>query len=348
MKKEELYETLEGIDDKFINEADIAQPKKKSLKWIKWMSVAACLCLCFCCTVSVLVAAGNEYIYEKLYSVSPAIAQKLKPINVSCEDNGIEMTVVAAEVDGENTTILMSMCDNVGDRLDETTDLFDSYSIHTPYDQSGGCSLVDYDDATKTATFVITIEPMDHVLSPGDKITFSVSQLLCKKEHSDFKITQINTENIQQITAFKENPDIRGGDGAGYEAFDRDNLMLIKPDEVHAISLTNGVTLTGCGIVDGTLHIQLRFDDIHNTDNHGYIYLKNQNGEIIVSDASFAFWDESHVNSYEEYVFSVTADELADHEIWGEFWTCNNGPIKGNWQVTFSINRDFAIKKDLT
>lgn len=340
MKKEELYETLEGIDDKFINEAEIAQPKKKSSIWIKWMSVAACICLCFCCTVYVLVTAGNDYTYEILYSVSPALAQKFKPINVSCEDNGIEMTVVAADVDGEKTTILVSMCDNAGDRLDETTDLFDSYSIHTPYDQSGGCSLVDYDDATKTATFMITIEPMHHVLSPDDKITFSVSQLLCKKEHSDFKITQINKEKIQQITEFEKNPDIRGGGGASYEAFDRDNLSPIKPDEVNSISLKKGVALTGYGIVDGKLHIQLRFDDINNTDNHGYVYLKNQDGEIIDCDTSFAFWDGNHVNSYEEYVFSVTADELADHEIWGEFWTCNDGSIKGNWQVTFSMSNN--------
>ena len=50
-----------------------------------------------------------------------------KPINVSCEDNGIEMTVVAAEVNGEKTTILVSMHYKIAKRLDETTDLFDSY-----------------------------------------------------------------------------------------------------------------------------------------------------------------------------------------------------------------------------
>ena len=54
------------------------------------------------------------------------------------------MTVVAAEVNGEKTTILLSMHDKIAKRLDETTDLFDSYSICTPYDQSGGCSLVSY------------------------------------------------------------------------------------------------------------------------------------------------------------------------------------------------------------
>lgn len=58
---------------------------------------------------------------------------------------------------------------------------FDSYSICTPYDQSGGCSLVSYDAGTNTATFMLTIEQTDHILLPGDKITFSVNQLLSKK-----------------------------------------------------------------------------------------------------------------------------------------------------------------------
>lgn len=338
MKTEELYEIIEGIDERFINEAETVTLKEKSSRWIKGIAVAACLCLCCCGTVTAMAAAGNNWAYESLYAISPSIAQRIKPVNVSCEDNGIEMNVVAAEIGGEKTTILVSMRDNTGNRLDETTDIFDSYSIHTPHDQTGGCSLVRYDDDTKTAIFMLTIEQMNHILIPGDKITFSVSKLLAKKEHNNFELTQINAEKVHPITEFEKNPDIRGGGGTSYEDFDRANIVLMKPDEANAIILQKGVTLTGYGIVDGTLRVQLRFDDILNTDNHGYIYLKNQEGEVINCDSNLSFWDESHVNSYEEYIFSVTAEELADYEIWGEFWTCNNGPINGNWQVTFPMS----------
>jgi len=334
----ELLLGMAEVENDLILEAENAfHRKKKAIHVKRWIAVAACLCLCFCCTVPALAAAGNELAYEVLYSISPTIAQKLKPVNASCEDNGIEMTVVAAEVDGEKATILVSMHDNTGERLDETTDLFDSYSIHTPYDQSGGCSLVSYDEDTKTATFMLTIEQMNHVLIPGDKITFSVSQLLSKKEHSSFKITQVNTEDVHSITEFVTNPDIRGGGGSEFKSIDWDNLLLMKPDEANAIVLENGVTLTGYGIVEEKLHIQLRYNDIHNTDNHGYVYLKIQDGKGLDCESSFAFWDDNHVNSYEEYVFPVSAEELANYEIWGEFWTCNNGPIKGNWQVTFPM-----------
>lgn len=43
MKKEELYETLESIDEKFIDEAERIQLKKKQPMWMKWTVAAACL-----------------------------------------------------------------------------------------------------------------------------------------------------------------------------------------------------------------------------------------------------------------------------------------------------------------
>lgn len=45
MKKEELYETLESIDEKYIDEAEKIQLKKKQPVWVKWTVAAACLCL---------------------------------------------------------------------------------------------------------------------------------------------------------------------------------------------------------------------------------------------------------------------------------------------------------------
>jgi len=332
-----IARAMDYIDDDLVSGASEYKRAKKKNTWIKWGALAACLCLCFCFTVPALAAAGHDLAYEVLYSISPSIAQKLKPVNASCEDNGIEMTVVAAEVNGDEVNILVSMRDNTGERLDETTDLFDSCSIHTPYDQSCGCSLVSYDDETNTATFMLTIEQMNHMLIPGDKITFSVSQLLSKKEHSNFKLAQIKTEDVRLITEFVTNPVVRGGGGSDIKSIDWDNLLFMKTDEANAIDLTNGVTLTGYGIVDGKLHIQLRYNDILNTDNHGYVYLKTQDDKVIICENNYAFWDENHINSYEEYVFSVSAEGLADYEIWGEFWTCNNGPIKGNWQVTFPM-----------
>ena len=49
-------------------------------------------------------------------------------------------------------------------------------------------------------------------------------------------------------------------------------MLFIKPDEANAIILKKGVAVTGYGIVEGKLHIQVRFSDILNTDNHGCVF----------------------------------------------------------------------------
>ena len=95
-------------------------------------------------------------------------------------------------------------------------------------------------------------------------------------------------------------PPVRGAGG-----YDSEDIKLIIPDEKNAVNLEEGVWFTGIGIVDNELHIQIRYDDIKTTDNHGFVYLKNRNGNIVNCRANVAFWDENYINSYEEYVFSI-------------------------------------------
>ncbi|MBO5056191.1 MAG: DUF4179 domain-containing protein [Lachnospiraceae bacterium] len=338
MRKEDLYKGISGIRPEYLDEADSYKPRRL-IRWKRWGAVAACICLCLCSSVPVLAAANNEFAYELLYAVSPSIAQKLKPVSVSCEDNGIKMEVIAANIEGTNAAILVSMQDIAGDRLDETTDLFDSYSIHTPYAQSGGCFLVEYDAETKTAFFMVTIEQMNQVLIPGDKITFSVSEVLSGKEHNDIELTDIDLKNAPLINEFMVNPDIRGLSGMDLDSFDENNLQLMGPNEEAGIVLEEGATLTGYGIVDGKLHVQIRYSNILETDNHGYVYLKNRSGEVLHCQYSAAFWNADKTDSYEEYIFDVSSNELKNYEIWGEFWTCSGASIEGNWQVTFPLTK---------
>ena len=336
MKKEDWYHAISEVHPKYLDEADSYKPRK-TLPWKRWCGIAACMCLFFCSTVSVLAIADNNFVYELLYALSPAIAQKLKPVSISCEDRGIKMEVVAATVEGANAAILISIQDLTEERLDETTDLFDSYSIHTPYDQTGGCSLVAYDAETKTAFFMVTIEQMNQILIPGDKITFTVSELLSRKTHTNRRLTEIDLEQVPLVNDWMENPNIRGTGGMDMDSLDENHLQLIKPNEESPLLLEEGAALTGYGMVEDKLHVQIRYSNILETDNHGDIYLKQQSGEPLHCSYSVSFWADNSQDSYEEYVFSIPSDELEKYEIWGEFWTCKSGPIQGNWQVTFPL-----------
>jgi hypothetical protein len=335
MTVEDLYHGISEIQPKYLEEADTYKARKPA-RWKKWVA-AACICVCFGSAVPVLAAGDNKIAYELLYMISPSAAQKLKPVRISCEDNGIKMEVAAANIEGHKATILVSMQDVKGNRLDETADLFDSYSIHTPYDQRGGCFFAGYDEETATATFMLEIEQMNEVLIPGDKITFSVGEILVGKKHSDLKLETIDLVELPVINNFKANPDISGYGGMDLDSLEEDKIRLMEPDEESAFVLEKGVALTGYGILDNELHVQVRYADILETDNHGRIYLKNENGEAVYDQYSVSFRDEDGRDNYQEYIFPIPADGLDSYEMWGEFWTCSSGPIKGNWQVTFPL-----------
>ena len=119
-------------------------------------------------------------------------------------------------------------------------------------------------------------------------------------------ISEIDMHNLPQITDYVEAPAIRGYGGSGM--VDLKEIHLINSDQT--VLLEEGVTLTGYGFVDDMLHVQLRYDDILNTDNHGYVYLKKADGETIESVYDVSFWDEVQKDSYEEYIFELNAEEL--------------------------------------
>lgn len=103
------------------------------------------------------VMAAVEPFREVLYAFSPATAQYFSPVQRACVSNGIRMEVAACFVHDDTAELYVTLQDLEGDRVDETTDLFDSYTIRQPYDTAATCSLVHYDASTGTAVFQIQI-----------------------------------------------------------------------------------------------------------------------------------------------------------------------------------------------
>lgn len=70
MRGNELLDKMERIDPAYIEAADTAPSKRKSV-WAKWGTLAACLCL-VCVLAVPAMAAFSPSFYELLYAVSPA------------------------------------------------------------------------------------------------------------------------------------------------------------------------------------------------------------------------------------------------------------------------------------
>ena len=121
---------------------------------------AACLAgALFLCAFSLpaAVAAGSIPAYDLLHSLFPKTAERLTPVQLSCEDNGIRMETEAVYVYGDTAEIYLSLQDLTGSRIDETTDLFDSYSIRLSGSGSGigTCSRISFDPETGKVFFLV-------------------------------------------------------------------------------------------------------------------------------------------------------------------------------------------------
>ena len=144
-----------------------------------------------------VLAANNETVNDALYQVSPVLAQKLRPVKLSSESNGIRMEVVSAHVQGDTAAVYVAMTDLEEDRIDGTTDLFDSYEIRTPRDSVGHCERLSYDGETGTCTFLITVQTMNGgELVPGGKVTFSVREFLSGGEKQENQPVDLDLSSL--------------------------------------------------------------------------------------------------------------------------------------------------------
>lgn len=339
MKSALLQDAVGEVRDDFIFDAHRKESyvsKRYSLYSLRRIvAVAAAVMVLFITAVPAMAAMDYEPAYDLLYQIYPAAAQKLKPVHLSCEDNEIQFEVVSAYIDGDELKAYVAVRDLDLDRIDETTDLFDSYSINTPFDCSSSCQNIGYDADSRTATFLISITQWDNKPVPGDKITLRVKKLLCQKNEFDEAIFGLNLSAVQAKKETIKPAYVFGGSGSAYEKYSKDFTALIPQGNLY--SPVNGVEITGIGFVEEKLHIQVQYFNVFETDNHGYIYFKNLNGDVIYCAAAISFsLNNEYTDRYVEYVFDLPENNISQYEPFGYFVTSDT-LIEGNWSVTFPV-----------
>ena len=339
MTRRNISDAISNISNRHIEEAADFQIGKKGVRkhfiMRRAVAAAATIMLVFTMSVPALAAADYEPAYNLLYKVSPTIAQKLKPVRMSCEDNGIKFEVISAYVEGSEAKIFISAQDIDGDKIDETTDLFDSYSINTPFDCSSSCENISYDTKTKTATFLISISQWNEQDIIGEKITFRVREMLSNKQEYDMVLSDLDMNNISTAPETVTPTHIFGGSGTNYSEVEN-YFRALKATGI-LYSPVEGVDITAMGYVDGDLHIQVRYENVLKTDNHGYIYFQNNEGEKITCNANVEFsTDSEYQERYVEYIYDLSDIELAEYDAYGYFVTSDT-LITGNWSVTFPL-----------
>lgn len=309
-------------------------------RWSRGIAWAAGFLLVI--NVSLPVLAGTfPTVYELMYLVSPAVAQFYQPVQLSDEYDGIRMEVVAAYIHEETAEIYITLQDLEGDRLDETTDLYDSYSIHMPYSAIGNCRKVGYNPESGILTYLITVTQENGRKIEGEKLTFSVGGYLGQKQEYEkieipIDLTQVTEESYQYV----DTP-VRGGTMtgcSGLAAIMSGTYPVLVPQPADPDFPIEGVKLTGIGYVEGKLHIQYAVDNALNNDNYGFFFLQNEAGEMLQEAGSVSFYEGSGKKriDYRDSVFLIPQEELQDYRLYGDF-VISEGFHEGNWQVTFPI-----------
>lgn len=293
---------------------------------------AAGLAALLCLTLAMPVLAANvSPIYELMYQISPSIAQVFQPVQRSCVDNGIQMTVESASLKGATAELYVSLQDLQSDRVDATTDFFDSYTLHTPFDSMSHCSMVGYDAQTKTATFLITITQLNGNAIDGGKITFSAKEFLSQKSTQEGLFIPIDWANIP---TFADTHLVSVLGGSTMET----TFHAMVPNAARKDFPVPGIDWTGLAWVDGQLHLQIAIPDYARNNNHGFFYLMDAAGNRMDNPATYYFQEEASgiPTTYIEYVFSLPSEELSTYTLYGDFYT--SGLLtEGNWKVTFSL-----------
>ncbi len=317
--------------------------KKKIITSAFRKPVTAIIVICICMSLVIpVLAATVEPIYQLMYMVSPSIAQFFIPVQKYDEDNGIKMEVVSAYIHDNVAKIYITMQDLTGDRIDGTTDLYDSYSINRPFDSSATCQRVGYDEKTKTATFLISITEWGNQKIAGDKITFSVKEFLShKKNYSDVKIPI----DLFSVTAVKDTQKVNttGGGGKDYQTYtDEKKAIVLTASQLLAGFPVDGINLNAIGYIDDKLHVQMALNNLLKNDNHGSFYLQDATGSKVECNYNIYFTNQyEHQEDridYCEYVFNIPQAEIGKYSLYGDFVTSGMF-TDGNWRVTFPLEQ---------
>ena len=302
-----------------------------------------------------VLAANVPIIYDLMYQVSPSVAQYFMPVQKTCESNGIEMEVVSAYIKDDTAQIYITLKDLEGNRIDETTDLNDSYCINRAFEcMVGHCENIGYDEKTGKATFLITITNNENKNIAGEKITFKMSNFISKKKKWNEIKLPISTEQAEsnvkthriELTGFSTTND------KCKNMLNKNEENVIMPNKDVDFGVTD-MRITGIAYLDNRLHIQVAAKNNFKIDNHGEIYLKNiETNEKKMSDYNLHFWLRKKGNEYDfasqdythnenrrdftEYVFDISKEELKNYNIYGDF-AAGGLYTEGNWKITFPL-----------
>ncbi len=312
MNSDKIIDAIGMINEEFIKDAKNTRKKKIPAKKTI-ISLIAALIIFSALGITSLAKAYDASLDEVLYYAFPSVAQSLKPVNLSSEDNGIKMEVVSADIKGNEAYIYVSMQDLAGNRIDETIDLYDSYRLKIPFDQHGICTKIGYDEETKKATFLVKINSKGNVTIPKGKVTLNINCFLSRKfvqegfiDEIDLSKAELNSKYDTDVTRYKRLKDkyepgsLRNNiywfayeriprviqnifnlnDGYfEYEVYREETEKYLSGIGNSFYTSETGAEIVAMGFIDNQLHVKVFYGSRHYNDHIGFLSIYDKKGK---------------------------------------------------------------------
>lgn len=352
MFQEEYKKAYDGIKPRKLNAEELYSRMEAQRDWkvrhlVKPIAVSALSICLFCMLAMPVLAEQIPAVYRVIQKFAPALAAYVLPEETSCTSKDITLQVEAVNIDGNTGEIILSFSDADGsskDQISGRVDLYDSYRIVNYGEawQSGGCSFLEYDPVEDKAFFKVDITSEREF--EKDKVRFAVTQLLTRYEREERKIGL-----EQRIEDPKEKILERTGGGGVLEERSKIPFYVMDSDstsrtvrvmdvvELNEV-MVDELRVTGVAYDEGVLRVQQCRGNFKEADRHIRIYLKDSDGNERIPDAS-ASWQEEIDGErvlFDETWFLITEEELSQYDLYGMFYV-TDGSVKGDWEVTFSI-----------
>lgn len=356
MTNEELLEAIGEIDPDFLARGKNGTARRM-FSWTRFAAVFAAVMVMLTGTFTALACTSTVF-NDILYQIWPWAAQTIRPVHLSCEDQGIRLEVQSVAVDEDRVMIAFTMRDLIGNRIDETTEV-----VPPLLGSSASCSMISFDQETKTAAFLA--EEVVHGFV--EKLTLHFTNFRSGNKSLQVDITDMVDwkKAAEPVQGMKQENVIADSKGIGgtYGVWQEWMAQYYMPDVLSAvpvlphhrehldIQIVQGKAIEDYGLIDGFFHIRFRSDDAdpYDLDDSVSAIMTDGKGNRITDGHTVSTgkegeettvhslkWHNNH-QLFEEYMFDVRSLDL--YELHLEVLIFSSGlKMEGNWIVTVPMD----------
>jgi len=291
----------------------------------------------------------EEEVNRQLEEKWPDIAKELKPVNMSCEKQGIRLEVLSALVKGNEAWAVYTLEDMTGDHgAPEEGYCVGGYEKDTEGKEpkTETYLLQRTSETGRRQIYIKHIEAKNPLRTEKDAFTVGIEQV-CVSRYKQIDLIPFLKEYGKNEEGI-ELPELH----PAFSKTAREGMKILDYTQPLDISLLENVKLTGIGWIDNQLHTQIHFtaDPIRTSDGAGHAGAGVNVYNSVTNDVVWPLgWNDNgdEFPDWMESVMDVKPDDLGQLTLTAEVWE-NKEILEDNWEVKIPLEEVLAEDEVIT